>query len=286
MVGGRGVRLAPESQVREAELFTCVEVAGEQDGEALVRQASAVETSWLETREVVELRFDRERERVQAVRRTTHHDLVLAEHSARLPDDGRVEAVLLEEAATALDRALGLDRDPLRDLGVRLRFVRAHRPELLLPDWSEETLQEALPRLVPGCRSFADLRARAASDLPAELSWAQREALDREAPERLLVPSGSRIRLDYPDDGGAPVLAVRIQELFGLHDTPRVAGVPVVLHLLAPNMRAQQVTTDLAGFWARTWPQVRKELRGRYPKHAWPEDPLTAAPTRRTSRRR
>ena len=110
---------------------------------------------------------------------------------------------------------------------------------------------------------------------------------EREAPERLPVPSGSRIRLRY-EEGKAPVLAARIQEVFGLLETPTVAGgrVKVLMHLLAPNQRPAQVTQDLASFWANTWPQVRKELRGRYPKHAWPEDPLTAQPESRPRRRR
>jgi ATP-dependent helicase HrpB len=110
--------------------------------------------------------------------------------------------------------------------------------------------------------------------------------VEREAPERLEVPSGSHITLKY-EVGRPPVLAVRIQELFGLAETPRVAGgrVRVLLHLLAPNYRPQQVTDDLASFWANTYPQVRKELRGRYPKHAWPEDPWTAQAERRPRRR-
>ncbi|MEL6714069.1 MAG: ATP-dependent helicase C-terminal domain-containing protein, partial [Planctomycetota bacterium] len=98
----------------------------------------------------------------------------------------------------------------------------------------------------------------------------------------------SHLRLDYGDGSSAPVLAVKIQELFGLLETPRVARgrVPVLLHLLAPNGRPQQVTDDLGSFWSTTYAQVRKDLRGRYPKHPWPEDPLTAQPTARAKRRR
>jgi ATP-dependent helicase HrpB len=107
----------------------------------------------------------------------------------------------------------------------------------------------------------------------------------REAPERILVPSGNRITLAY-EPGKPPVLAVRIQEIFGLRETPRIADgrVPVLLHLLAPNMRPQQVTSDLASFWRTTYAEVRKDLRRRYPKHAWPEDPTTAVPQRRPLR--
>ena len=111
---------------------------------------------------------------------------------------------------------------------------------------------------------------------------AQRSALKREAPERLEVPSGSKIGVAY-EPGKPPVLAVRIQELFGMVETPRIAGgrAPVLLHLLAPNYRPQQVTHDLRSFWTTIYPKIRKELRMKYPKHAWPEDPLSAAPVRK-----
>jgi ATP-dependent helicase HrpB len=112
------------------------------------------------------------------------------------------------------------------------------------------------------------------------LSFQQAQAVDQLAPSHLQVPSGSRIQLDYSDatQEKAPVLAVRLQELFGLSETPRLADgrVPVLLHLLGPNYRPEQITTDLASFWQNTYPQVRKDLRSRYPKHSWPDNPLTA----------
>jgi len=122
--------------------------------------------------------------------------------------------------------------------------------------------------------------------LQARLSHQQRRALDEHAPESMTVPSGSRIRLCY-EIGRAPVLAARIQELFGMRDTPRIARgrVAIVVHLLAPNGRPQQVTDDLGSFWRNTYAEVRKQLRARYPKHSWPEDPLTAPPQRRPRRR-
>jgi ATP-dependent helicase HrpB len=118
------------------------------------------------------------------------------------------------------------------------------------------------------------------------LTWEQRRALDRLAPTHYQVPSGSRIAIDYADPA-APVLAVRIQEMFGLMETPRVGDgrVPLTIHLLSPAHRPVQVTKDLAGFWRTSYFDVRKDLRGRYPKHEWPENPLEATPTRRTKRR-
>jgi ATP-dependent helicase HrpB len=160
-------------------------------------------------------------------------------------------------------------------------------PELGLPTFGEEEIRALLPALAVGRRSFAELRrAPLLEALQGALSYAQLETLRREAPERIEAPSGSRVRLDY-EEGKPPVLAARIQEMFGLAETPRVAAgrVPVLLHLLAPNGRPQQVTHDLRSFWENTYPQVRKELQGRYPRHAWPQDPWTAPPQRRPGRR-
>jgi ATP-dependent helicase HrpB len=160
-------------------------------------------------------------------------------------------------------------------------------PELKLPAFDDGELRELLPWLCQGLRSFADLRrADWLGAWQGRLTHTQRQTVEREAPERLAVPSGSRIALRY-EAGRPPVLAVRIQEVFGLRDTPRVAvgRVRVLLHLLGPNYRPQQVTEDLASFWRNTYPQVRKELRARYPRHAWPEDPTTATPERRPRRK-
>ncbi len=117
------------------------------------------------------------------------------------------------------------------------------------------------------------------------LEWPLPRELERLAPLRLEVPSGSRVALDY--SASPPVLAVKLQEMFGCEETPRIAGgrVQVQLHLLSPARRPLQVTQDLAGFWRGPYAEVRREMRGRYPKHPWPEDPLTAVPTQRTRRR-
>jgi ATP-dependent helicase HrpB len=150
------------------------------------------------------------------------------------------------------------------------------------------TLRRLLPALAAGRRSFAELRrAPLLPALQGLLTPRQAAALAREAPERLAVPSGSQIRLRY-EPGQPPVLAARIQALFGLAETPRVAAgrIPVLLHLLAPNQRPQQVTQDLRSFWQTTYPQVKKELAARYPKHSWPDDPWNAVPIRGTRPRR
>jgi ATP-dependent helicase HrpB len=133
-------------------------------------------------------------------------------------------------------------------------------------------------------RRRADLAGiDAGTALKALLPWPEAARLDELAPDRLEVPSGSHIRVDYRGD--QPVLAVKLQETFGWTTTPTVAGVPVVLHLLSPAGRPAAITADLGSFWATGYPAVRADLRGRYPKHPWPEDPATAVPTRHTRRR-
>ena len=137
-------------------------------------------------------------------------------------------------------------------------------------------------------RSFPELRdAPWLHVLRSRLTPDQLQAVDREAPERIQVPSGSRIAVQY-EVGKSPVLPVRIQEIFGWQDTPRIARgrIPLLLHLLAPNHRPQQITDDLRSFWTTAYHEVRGELRRRYPKHAWPDDPWTAVAERRPQRKR
>jgi len=172
-------------------------------------------------------------------------------------------------------------------------------PEAGLPDVSDATLLDSLEHwLAPALAGKRKLDALSAEELLNAfanlLEWPQRKLLDEAAPDAITVPSGMTRRLDYAvatqDDGGiaSPVLAVKLQELFGLAETPRVANgrVPVMLHLLSPAGRPIQITQDLRGFWDRTYPEVKKELKGRYPKHPWPDDPWSATPTHRAKPRR
>lgn len=297
MVGGRGVRLSDASVVRDAELFVGLDLGGGrrrgQADEAEVRLASAIELDWLPEalrRETREAELATGRERAVAHRRSWYLDLLLDEVEVAATAE-EAEAVLAEAAAQNLANALGLDRPEVASFLARLRFLNAALPERNLPLFNEDTLRELLPTLCAGKRSLAELRRSPLVDMiKGTMDYQQLQALDRHAPERLAVPSGSQIRLRYENEGhqnDVPVLAVRIQEIFGMAETPRVADgrVPVLLHLLAPNMRPQQVTRDLASFWKNTYPEVRKELKGRYPKHAWPEDPSRATAERRPRRR-
>jgi ATP-dependent helicase HrpB len=294
LVGGRGVKLGDESAVHDAELFVCVDLDAGTRGEraeAIVRQASAIERDWLpkdRVREEIAVTFDEKRKAVTAAKRTLYEDLVLEEAQTALPDSGEVERVLAEAAARDLAAALPLEEEETARFLTRLRCLREWMPELELPELDKAEITALLPELCAGARSFADLRKLPiAAVLRSKLTRAQSQALDREAPDRIQVPSGSQIALIY-ELGRPPVLAARIQELFGLADTPKIAGgrVSVLMHLLAPNHRPQQVTEDLRSFWNGAYASVRKELARRYPRHAWPEDPWNAPAERRPRRRR
>jgi ATP-dependent helicase HrpB len=165
----------------------------------------------------------------------------------------------------------------------RLRFVQTHLPEHPWPPMDERQLGELLTIACRNKRSVEELhRSPLVSVLAGTLQYPLDRVFEEHAPVELTAPSGSRIRLDYRT-GGRPVLAVRLQEVFGWLDTPRLAmgRVAVLLHLLGPNFRPVQITDDLRSFWKTAYFQVRKDLRTRYPKHAWPEDPLTAKPEAR-----
>ncbi|MCM1971479.1 ATP-dependent RNA helicase [Streptomyces sp. G1] len=215
----------------------------------------------------------------------------LAARPLRDPDRALVRAALLDGLRT---EGLGLLRWTPDSQALRARLGFLHRT--LGPPWPDvaddgELLERADDWLEPElsrARRRGDLaRIEAGQALNRLLPWATGEAarLDELALERIEVPSGSRIRVDYAAEHGQPVLAVKLQELFGLAETPRVAGVPVLVHLLSPAGRPAAVTADLASFWQGGYRAVRAELRGRYPKHPWPEDPATAEPTRHTNAR-
>lgn len=208
----------------------------------------------------------------------------------------RAPAARLRAAMLDGLRSLGIGvlpwTDAARQLQARLLCLRAWRPQDGWPDVGDEALLTGLddwlgPHLDGITRREHLARLDLAEILLGRLDYARQQALARLAPTHLPVPSGSRIALDYAADGAAPVLAVKLQELFGLTRTPTVddGRLPVMLHLLSPGRRPIQVTQDLAGFWARTYAEVRKELKGRYPRHPWPDDPLQALPTARAKPR-
>lgn len=289
MVGGRGVKLAPESGVRQCEFLVCVEIDGA-GSEALVRQASAAPRAWLDALPLESdehLAFDETSGRIVARRQVKLHDLVIEEAELRTPSNAQTAEILAEAAKVHWEKAFPRDEEAVSRFLGRVAFLRGAMPGLELPGFDAAQLQGLLSMLAQGKKSLAELRAGPWLDyLRAELSAPQLAALEREAPERIKVPSGSQITLTYEADR-APTLAVRIQELFGLGDTPRVAGgrVKVLIHLLSPGHKPVQVTDDLKSFWANAYGELKKELKRRYPKHAWPDDPMNATPQSRPGRR-
>ncbi len=182
--------------------------------------------------------------------------------------------------------------DEARRLQARVCALSKWQPQAGWPNLSEqhllETLEEWLAPYLTGITRRDHLsRLKLGTLLTHLLGWEMQQRLETAAPESMRVPSGSRKRLDYAADGSPPVLAVKLQELFGLADTPTVADgkVAVMLHLLSPAQRPLQVTQDLKSFWNNTYPEVKKEMKGRYPKHPWPDDPWNALPTAYTKRR-
>jgi ATP-dependent helicase HrpB len=264
---GHGATLARESGVRDGEYVVALDiVAAERDGigEARVRAASRVEREWIApTATQVEHRFDSVSGRVRASRVVRYGAIVLGETPV-FPDP---------TTAAALLRDTWLAREPdarTTRLLRRLRFAGIEADVAALADLASRDAE-----------TVDDM------DLEAQLSFDVKRLLAERAPVSIVVPSGRSMPLEYADDGSVSA-AVKLQELFGLAETPAVGPnrVPVTFHLLAPNGRPVQTTRDLRSFWQRTYPEVRKELRGRYPKHPWPEDPWTARPTHRTTTRR
>jgi ATP-dependent helicase HrpB len=290
LANGRGARLADDSALVGEPWLVAIDLRHDAR-DSRILAAVPFDPDRLE--EEFPGRFARERVqrwnaangRVEAFEETRFGAIVLARRSVATNPDDALPALL------AAVRDGGLDRLPWSDaarvLRRRIESLREWCPELGLPDVSDAALLAALDDwLAPALAGRTRLDALRAEDLSHALSMrldpAQRRALDEHAPTHVRVPSGQQRAIAYAP-GEPPVLAVRLQELFGLGATPRIAKgrVPLTLHLLSPAGRPIQVTTDLDGFWRRTYPEVKKELKGRYPRHPWPDDPWSATPTHR-----
>jgi len=291
--GGFGASLSPRSVVKGGEWLVGVEVVGKPGGEGEIRLASLLPRETVEDLFGGALAWEREvdwddrtgRVIAREVRRLGA--LVLQERPAAATADDTVSALLSAIRLKGLD-LLGWS-PAARQLLARARLVARHRPDW--PDLSDTSLLATLENwLAPYLDRVNGLSALRKVDLlPAIQSligWERQRDLPRLAPERIEVPSGSNIRLDYESEDG-PVLACKLQELFGLAETPAVANAaaPVLIHLLSPAGRPLAVTRDLRSFWDTVYPEVKKEMKGRYPKHPWPDDPWNAVATRHTKRR-
>jgi ATP-dependent helicase HrpB len=291
---GQGAYFAEPQEIGEADYVVAVELDGEARESRIFLAAPVALDEVLEhyagqivTEDVID--WDGATEMVSARRRERLGALILRDVPLRDPDPAA-----LREALVAWIARSGLDVLPWSEPAARLRTRLAFLRQLddRWPDVSDATLlatvSQWLGPALTGIRRRSDLRRLdLETALLSLLDPQQRRRLDELAPTHVEVPSGSRIAIDY-GDGSAPALAVRLQEVFGWVETPRIAGgrVPLTLHLLSPARRPVQVTRDLAGFWRGTYFDVRKDLKGRYPRHDWPEDPLSAVPTRRARPRR
>jgi len=289
--GGGAAVLHPQSAVQTADLVLAIqaEESGRgKDRKVTVRTASAIDPAWLlelytdDIADTDEVRFDPRLERVVRIRRLSFDGLVLEETSEHRGIDPAAAGPVLAAAARAAGLAAFVDPDALGRLRARADFVARALPDAGIAPITDAELDEVIS--AAQCTSFAELRA---AHLIDQLRPHQRRDLDRLAPDAVALPGRRRVPVHYQPDR-PPWIESRLQDFFGLTAGPAVAGgaVPLVLHLLAPNQRAVQLTSDLARFWQVHYPEIRRELSRRYPRHAWPDDPATARPSTSTGARR
>jgi ATP-dependent helicase HrpB len=294
MANGRGAIMEPHERLAREPFLAVAEISGGAAAARIVAAAllppdrlnEAVGSAATETDEVL---FDREARALRARHVRRYGPLVLADHPQPVPRNAESARLLARGIASLGTAALPWSK-PLEQWRERVLFLRAAEGAEW-PDLSDEALQgtieDWLAPYLEGCTSLVEIGPdRLSEALRALLPWPLQRRLEAEAPTHVEVPTGSAIPIDYGSPEG-PVLAVRVQELFGLDRHPTIAGgrVPLILHLLSPAHRPIQITRDLPGFWRGSWAAVRAEMRGRYPKHPWPEDPLGALPTRRAKPR-
>jgi ATP-dependent helicase HrpB len=288
--------LSPRTSLHDRQFLVAVEMEGSGQADGLIHLASAISPDMLRSefpdavirQRVVE--WDRQQGRVVAREDERYGSLVLNSRPVS-PSIDEIRGELIRGVTTGPGLAALNWTGESEQLRTRIGFIARLFPDEGWPDLSDAVLLATLEQwLGPALSGLNSLSRLAAIDLQpllkGLLTWQQSRRLDEGAPTHVVVPSGSRIALHYPAEG-APVLAVKLQELFGLAETPTIAWgrVPVVLHLLSPARRPVQVTQDLKGFWTSIYPEVKKELKGRYPKHPWPDDPWNAVPTRHVKKR-
>ena len=294
---GAGASLSPHDAMADSEFLAIADLDGAPPEYRIARAIpltrEAINTNFgdqFDREWVVE--WDHSLRAVRARKRVKFGAIVLEDHAVANSDPAQVLTVFLAEVARVGADALPWTNDAQRTR-LRLQFLHTHNRvhNADFPDVSNNALTatrtEWLAPSLAGLRKWDDLaRINLSEALIASLTWEQRAALDKLAPTHIDVPSGSRIAINY-DDAINPVLAVKLQEVFGWTATPTLLNgrVPVTLHLLSPAGRPVQVTQDLAGFWRTSYFDVRKDLRGRYPRHPWPENPLSAIATRRAKPR-
>lgn len=284
MCGGGTARLADTSVVRDAEWLVAVD-AEERAGGTFVRVASEIDPAWLldlfidRVRETDDRAWNERTQRVECVRRLAYDRLTLDESRVAAPRD-EASTALLRAAARQAGVGAFTDAATIDEFLHRVAFVARALPEAAIAPLTGTETADVLDDLCDGCLSFDEVRGAAdrggfVAALQARLSPNARRLVERAAPTHVVL-RGRRVPVHYEPDR-PPWIASRLQDFFGMREGPAIAEgrVPLVLHLLAPNQRPVQITTDLAGFWTRHYPSIRRELCRRYPKHAWPDDPLS-----------
>jgi ATP-dependent helicase HrpB len=289
LANGGVAQLAVESVVRQADFLVAVEAEEkkmQRTSQVVIRCASAIEPDWLldlfpnDIYEDWQIGWNEAKERVEVLSQLCYEKLVLDERLLESTSVNSEQREMITQTLAAAVMRKGwrhfLDATEILRLMARLDFVRQHFPEVSLPEVDEGQLLALLEANCEGKTNFAELRQ--AMNLDSVLhTWFSSEQLlflEHAAPERINIAGRKNLLINY-EPGKPPWIASRLQDFFGMRDSPVIGQgrVPLVLHLLAPNQRPVQITSDLAGFWARTYPQVRRELSRRYPKHAWPENP-------------
>ncbi|NRD46067.1 ATP-dependent helicase HrpB [Corallococcus exiguus] len=285
MFGGGTTSLSEFSVVQDAELMVAVDAEERPGRGAVVRLASTVEAEWLldlypdALEEVDTLQWNADSRRVERLTRLAYGNLMLEETRTPAPPSEEAARVLAEAALAAGPERFA-EPEALEQWRTRVALLSKAFPETGFPTVDAGFMRDALASLCVGARSFSDLEGVSLLDaLYARLTSEQQRLLANHAPERVTLPGGRGVKVHY-EPNKPPWVESRLQDFFGMAQGPSVGAgrVPLVLHLLAPNMRAVQVTTDLAGFWERHYPAIRKELCRKYPRHSWPEDPRHAEP--------
>ncbi len=294
---GQGLNVSANGLLKDHEFILALRVdarlrSATNDGRIFL--GCAISADWLKAGDGApckpsrEIFFNPASQKIAARERLWYGKLLLADHETRIRESDAAQAgkILLQAAAGDLDRALNLEDPANAEFINRVRLLKNSAAGRDFPALDRDWLLSQVEEQAEHCRSFADLQKQSVSQLYLQqLPWNRREQLEKLVPERYEVPSGSSVRIQYQPDG-QPILAVKIQELFGLAATPAVCNgeQPMLIHLLSPAGRPVQITADLASFWKTGYRQVVGELKGRYPKHPWPDEPDKATPFKGTKK--
>ncbi|MWV43414.1 ATP-dependent helicase HrpB [Paenibacillus sp. HJL G12] len=291
LASGRGVELTRTQLLSRCDYLTVAEVDDQKGAEGRILLAAPLELEELldyhrgDIREEMVVEWDSALGGVKARNQVRLGAMILRESNASQPPPETVAKALMEGIRTEGLSLLPWNKQA-KQLRQRLQLMHLADPEW--PDMSDgsllEGLEDWLSPYIFGMKSRSDLqKLQLTGILEQMLGWDKKSRLDQEVPTHITVPSGSRIPVDYGNPG-QPFLAVKLQEMFGLRETPRIGHgkIPLTLHLLSPAQRPVQITSDLESFWNNGYFEVKKDLKGRYPKHYWPDDPMQAVPTRRT----